>query len=142
MSESPTKRAKIAEEKTSCPLQWPEDLSEDKEILNRYLDPDIKINRFVYALIIIKTNDTNDTLTELKKVGAFSSSKGREALLEMIKDVRETGEYTKSTCCLDTLEHTALYAFSLEDDKLTVGCGKNNIPSPEKPHRVLIDCLE
>ena len=157
MSGNPKKRPKLSiqtnqsssqphsiRDKLPCVDQWPENLEQDT-IAQRYFDTNIRPNRFVYASIILKSNDTYSTLNELKLTGAFSSSNGRQALVDIIGNVRDAGEY-RAPCCsddlLDTLERYACYAFSIEDDKLSVGCG--TIPlenAPCKRRRVLIDCI-
>ena len=111
-----------------CIVQWPETmdaLTKDK-VAVRYFDASIRPNRFIYASILLKSIDTNSALRELKLAGAFSSSNGRQALVEVLSDARDAGEHKGSDCSddlLDTLERYACYAFSLEDDELSVGCG-------------------
>ena len=137
MSEKPKKRSKRSTEhskpysirdKLPCVVQWPEDMDKLTEdaVAQCYFDTNITPNRFVYASIVLKSSDAYSTLHELRLAGAFSSDNSRQALIEIIDNIRDAGEYRVPSCSDDlliTLERYAHYAFSIEDDGLSVGCG-------------------
>ena len=106
-----------------CLTGLPEGLSADaeKKILNAYFDTTTEPNLFTYSAHMIEHRHKPYTLIlALKEAGAFASHKGRQALLSLIRNARDS-RYESGA--LDALEQHAAYAFSMEADGLSIGCG-------------------
>lgn len=97
-----------------------------RAIMEKFFDPDAKPRRFRYASIIKQYGSVpNDAILALRTVGAFSSHVGRQALIELVGEARGDREHG-AECedeTLDKIERYAKYAYSIEADETTVGCG-------------------
>jgi hypothetical protein len=109
-------------------LVYPENWNQEMEskLLQKYFNESVYPNHFVMVSIIKAAGNQHDNALEnLKQAGAFSYAKNRKALLELIQDARNADKYRVdcSDDLLDTLERYAKYAFTIEDDGETMGCG-------------------
>jgi hypothetical protein len=111
-------------------VAWPEDMSAEEEanVADAYFDLFVRRpNHFVYASIIKSSaSDPHTALMALKDEGAFASVKARRALVEVVYEAKKAPAAHRLDCSqdlLDTLERYATCAFSLEPDRVSVGCG-------------------
>jgi hypothetical protein len=109
----------------SLPNNWKRDM--EVQVFQKYFDESVRPNVFVFISIIKTTGNNNNyaAIETLKDAGAFSSAKSRKALIEIIQDARNADSY-RLDCAddlLDLVERYAKYAFAIEEDGLTVGCG-------------------
>ncbi len=108
----------------SLPNKWQKDM--ESKLFQRYFDPTVRPNVFVF-ISIIKVTGTHyyAAIETLRDAGAFSSAKSRQVLLDIIQDARNADTYRIdcSDDLLDLLERYAQRAFSIEEDCQTVGCG-------------------
>ena len=111
-----------------CLTSLPLDMTVETEhsITQKYFNRAIQPNRFKYVSIIkLYGQKPNTAVFMLRDSGAFSSSLNRQTLVDLVSDARCDRVYSIE-CANDTLDKVecyAKYAFSLEADGLTVGCG-------------------
>jgi hypothetical protein len=101
-----------------------------------YLNQQSCPNLFVFACIIIQyaaQNDPYAALLRLKQADAFTTNKNRLALLRIIRDARDSKTLPPCGAMLDILEKYTTFAFSLEDDRLSVGCGTIPVREVQPP---------
>lgn len=141
ISKPPTKRARVqTDEQTAthmslndrlpCIVRLPSNLSAETEsmIEHKYFNPTTNPNSFVYTAILNSSQHATMALITLDQAGAFSSVAGRQALLNLIKEAQQNEAMQhRSESCTDELlakvEQYTQYAYCLEDDGVTVGCG-------------------
>ena len=108
----------------SLPNNWNQNM--ETKLFQKYFDVSIRPNVFVLTSIIkLAGNNPYAAIDCLKEAGAFSNANSRKVLLELIEDARKADTYRLdcSDDLLDTVEAYAKYAFSIEEDGQTVGCG-------------------
>lgn len=104
-----------------CVVSWPRDASSAffERVSQQYFSFTY-INRFHYCILLHKSESVRDALQTFSSEGAFATQGGRDALLDVIREARNTG-WCK-TEVLDELERYAKYAFVLKGFVVTCGC--------------------
>ncbi len=108
----------------SLPNHWNQDM--ETKLFQLYFDESVRPNVFVMTSIIkLAGNNPYAAIDALKEAGAFSNVNSRKVLLELIDDARKANSYRMdcSDDLLDTVEQYVKYAFSIEEDGQTIGCG-------------------
>jgi len=104
-----------------CVTNWPRDAPASfyDSVSWRYFLL-VDINRFHYAILLHKSESLRDALQAFSREGAFATRMGREALLGVIGEARNT-EWCKDKAMLDELARYAAYAFVLDGVVMTCG---------------------
>jgi hypothetical protein len=100
---------------------WPRDASDRflAVVFAKYFSESVAVNRFNICVLMHKAETPHDAVQSLAKEGAFSTRRGRAALLEMIADARNTHQCKKDV--LDVLDDYAALAFVLDGVDITCG---------------------
>lgn len=143
------KRAKVMtasqsiREKLPCLTGLSDDMNSEtgNKVMDLYFNTNKRPNRFKYVSIMkLSGHEPYNAIHLLRHAGAFATHSGREALIELIQDARDAGlhrgECTDET--LNVLERCASCVFSLEQDGLTIGCGR--VEAEDFPVRLM--CAE
>ena len=113
---------------------WPKNASDSfyQAVCRNYFERK-KVNRFRYCMLIHKSDSCRDAVKTMSDEGAFATHMGRQTLLEIISEARETTTTTTTTDCywckeeiLNVLERYCSFAFVLDGTQMTCGA----IPSP------------
>jgi hypothetical protein len=100
---------------------WPRDAPQTfyDSVCEKYFATAVHVNRFRLCILVHKAESPAQAIAALSHAGAFATHVARQALLDVVREARNT-DWAKPEV-LDALERYCTYAFVLSGTAMTCG---------------------